>query len=204
MTPDGFFDLGNVGAGFADPVGDAQRCFRAMLDATAHPGRILELPPGVLAPNDSAWPDAAAAVALTLLDFETPVWLDAAFRRGEAYLRFHCGVPIVEDPACARFAFAGDPAALPPLASFDLGDIEFPDRSTTLVIAVPDLAAGSGVRLRGPGLKDTGRLRVDGLPAQFWRERTELAPLFPLGLDLVFVCGRRLAALPRTTIVDPD
>jgi alpha-D-ribose 1-methylphosphonate 5-triphosphate synthase subunit PhnH len=195
-------DLSDVGAGFRDPVADAQRCFRLILDATAHPGRIVELPADLLSGNDSGLPDAAAALALTLLDFETPVWLDAALVRATAYLRFHCGVAVTGDPAASRFAFAGDAGALPPLGSFDLGTTEFPDRSTTLVITVPALAADSGVVLRGPGLQGTARLRVDGVGPQFWRARAELAPLFPLGIDLVFVCGRRLAAVPRTTIVD--
>lgn len=193
-------NLDEVGAGFVEPVGDAQRCFRLILDAMAHPGRILELPAEVRI-ADSGLPDAAAALALTLLDFETPVWLDDPCRRAAAYLRFHCGAPIVAEPAAARFAFAADLKALPPLGSFDLGDIGFPDRSTTLVLLVPELALGTGVTLRGPGLKDSATLRVGGIDAEFWRARAELAPLFPLGIDLVFVCGRRLAALPRTTIV---
>ena len=195
-------DLSDVGAGFRDPVADAQRCFRLILDATAHPGRIVELPPDLLAANESGLPDAAAALALTLLDFETPVWLDAALVRATAYLRFHCGMTIVDDPKESRFAFAGDPAALPPLGAFDLGSTEFPDRSTTLVVGVPELAADSGAILRGPGLKGTARLRLDGITPEFWRARAELAPLFPLGIDLVFACGRRLTAVPRTTIVD--
>ena len=202
MRANATLDLGDVGAGFGDPVADAQRCFRLILDAMAHPGRILELPPDILGQNESALSDAAAALALTLLDFETPVWLDAACQRAAAYLRFHCGVTVAAEPRAARFAFAGDPAALPPLSGFDLGDTEFPDRSTTLVVAVPGLAAESGLVLRGPGLKGTGRLRLDGVAPAFWRARAELAPLFPLGIDLVFVCGRRLAAVPRTTIVD--
>ena len=199
MSP---LDLSDVGAGFRDPVADAQRCFRLILEATAHPGRIVELPADLLASHESGMQDAAAALALTLLDFETPVWLDAACRRATAYLRFHCGVAVVADPKESRFAFAGDPAALPPLASFDLGNTEFPDRSTTLVVAVPALSPDSGVILRGPGLKGTARLAPDGIAPQFWRARAELAPLFPLGIDLVFVCGRRLTAVPRTTIVD--
>lgn len=203
MKADAYLDLSDIGAGFADPVRDAQRWFRSILAAMSHPGRIVELPADMLAGNDSGLPPAAAAVALTLLDFETPVWLDAPCQRGEAYLRFHCGMPVVAEPAAARFAFAADLDALPPLASFDLGNIEFPDRSTTLVLAVPELATAAGVRLRGPGLKDTAELRVGGLGAQFWQARAELAALFPLGIDLLFVCGRRLAALPRTTIVDP-
>lgn len=197
-------DLSDVGAGFAEPVGDAQRCFRLILEAMAHPGRVVELPSDLLPVNESGLTDAAAALALTLLDFETPVWLDAPCRRATAYLRFHCGVPVVKDTAAARFAFVADLGAIPPLGSFDVGDIEFPDRSTTLVVAVPELMAERGLRLRGPGLKDTGRLAVGGIEAPFWRARAELAPLFPLGVDLVLVCGRRLAAVPRTTVVEVE
>ena len=62
--------------GFADPVADAQSCFRAVLDAMARPGRIcirsgtMAAPPPLCA--------AAAAVLLTLVDHETPLWLDPA------------------------------------------------------------------------------------------------------------------------------
>ena len=102
----------------------------------------------------------------------------------------------------SRFAFAGDLAALPPATAFDLGSNDFPDRSTTLVIDVPGLAAGAGLVLRGPGIRECAPLRVDGLAPRFWSERAELAASFPLGLDLFLTCGRSFAALPRTTIVE--
>ena len=63
--------------GLTDPVGDAQRIFRRVLDALAHPGRIVTLdaparrPAGVLG-------RAAIGTALALLDFETAIWLDEA------------------------------------------------------------------------------------------------------------------------------
>jgi alpha-D-ribose 1-methylphosphonate 5-triphosphate synthase subunit PhnH len=195
-------DLGDIGPGFAEPLDDAQSVFRLVLDAMSRPGRIVELPSGVLPGNESGLPDAAAAIALTLLDFETPVWLDRSFAKAADYVRFHCGAPIVSDPKASRFAFAGDLASLPALQEFDLGHIDYPDRSTTLVLAVPALGSGAALTLRGPGIKDRTELQVGGLSAAFWTQRQELAALFPLGIDLVFACGRRLVALPRTTIVE--
>ena len=37
-------DLRTLAPGLADPAHDAQQLFRAILDATSHPGRIVSLP----------------------------------------------------------------------------------------------------------------------------------------------------------------
>jgi len=187
--------------GFADPVDDAQRIFRKVLDALAHPGRIVaidapaDLPPGPLG-------RAALGTALALLDFETPLWLDEAASAARAHLRFHCNCPKAETPGGASFAFLGDPAVLPTLDSFALGTDAYPDRSTTLVIEVRALADDGDLTLSGPGIEDRTRLGIEGLPAGFWAKRAALAPLFPCGIDLILTCGDRLAALPRTTRVE--
>jgi alpha-D-ribose 1-methylphosphonate 5-triphosphate synthase subunit PhnH len=187
--------------GFADPVDDAQRIFRLVLDALAHPGRIVAidvpaaLPPGPLG-------RAAIGTALALLDFETPLWLDEAAAGARAHLRFHCNCPKAETPDRAGFAFIGDPAVLPALDSFRLGTDAYPDRSTTLVIEVQALTEGGALILSGPGIEHRSRLGIEGLPAGFWAGRAALAPLFPCGIDLILTCGDRLAAVPRTTRVE--
>ena len=62
--------MNGLEAGFADPVPDAQRCFRAVLDAMAHPGRVARVA-GVS--SAGLLGTAAAAVLLTLVDHETGV-----------------------------------------------------------------------------------------------------------------------------------
>lgn len=192
----------NVSPGFGDAVADAQTVFRCILDATSHPGRIVEMPADLLAATDAGLSQAAAAFALTLLDFETPVWLDPTIIAAGDFIRFHCGSPLVTAPNESRFAFAADTKRLPDLTDLDLGTPDFPERSTTLVIEVPDLADASSLRLRGPGIQTSVTLRIDGVSSTFWKQRAGLAPLFPLGIDIAFTSGRRLVVVPRTTVVE--
>lgn len=194
-------DFGRIGPGLRNPVLGAQQCFRAVLDAMAHPGRIVELGGLLEGAVPAPLGEAAAAVALTLCDLDTPVWLDATLSPAAPYLAFHCGSPVVETLDAARFAFISDPAALLPLERFALGTNEYPERSATLVIATADLTDCGGVTLRGPGILGDTNLGVAGLPSGFWAGRQALAELFPRGLDLQFTCGARLAAVPRSTQV---
>ena len=66
-------DLRTLAPGLADPAHDAQQLFRAILDATSHPGRIVSLPAAPAGPG--ALSAAATAYLLTLADRDTPVWL---------------------------------------------------------------------------------------------------------------------------------
>jgi len=186
-------------AGFANQVDDAQAAFRAVLDAMARPGRLAqfaapaELPPGL--------GRAASALALTLVDMDTPIWLSPACASAADWLRFHCSARLAEGPAAARFAFA-TAAECPPLANFDLGTNEYPDQSTTLILEVPSLSVGGTLALRGPGIEALEHVGIAGLPSGFWGQREMLHELFPRGLDIVFVAGNAALALPRTTRVE--
>jgi alpha-D-ribose 1-methylphosphonate 5-triphosphate synthase subunit PhnH len=188
-----------IHAGFADPVLDSQRAFRAVLEAMAHPGRI------VTAVTPSPPPPlgmAAAAVCLTLLDFDTPLWVDPAASVDVVdYLRFHCGVPLVAAPGAARFALVADAARLPSLDDLDAGTDERPDLSATVVLQVAGLAGGGGPRLTGPGIAREARLEVSGAP-ELWSVVGANTRRFPRGVDFVLCAGDRLAALPRTTRVE--
>lgn len=182
--------------GFAEPVFDAQRVFRVILDAMARPGVIGQLPVG---PAPRPLQPATAAVALALIDCDTPLWLDPASRGVADYLRFHCGCRPTEDIKTAAFAIITDVAAMPPLSAFAQGTDDFPDRSATLILQVPTLIEGDPWDLSGPGIRATRRFRPGGLPAGFREWLADNHAVFPRGVDLVFACGTTVAALPRTT-----
>jgi len=188
-----------VTAGFADPVAAAQSTFRAILAATARPGTVNPVEAAVAPPAPLS--RGAAALALTLCDRSTPVWLDAGLRATEsvaAWLRFHCGVKIVDRPEAASFAFAVDPRQLPDFDSFALGSADYPDRSTTIVLLVDSFHAGPTLVLSGPGIRDRRSFCAAPLPNDIVERLAANRKLFPRGVDLLLVCADAVAALPRS------
>jgi alpha-D-ribose 1-methylphosphonate 5-triphosphate synthase subunit PhnH len=176
--------------GFADRPVEAAHAFRAALQAMARPGTVHRVsgarPPAPLSP-------AAGALALTLAEGDTPLWL-APSLGGEAvraWLTFHTGAPFAP-PAEARFAFGRWDEL--PLDALAIGTPEYPDRSATLVVAMD--ALGTAHRLSGPGIEAEAWLTVPD-PGFFRANRAR----YPLGIDAFLTCGQRLAALPRTTRV---
>jgi alpha-D-ribose 1-methylphosphonate 5-triphosphate synthase subunit PhnH len=180
--------------GFADPVMDAQACFRSVLDAMARPGRLHSVQ-DVSAPPPLC--NAAGAVLLTLADHETPIWLDEDIATTREWIAFHTGAPIV---TAARAIFAVS-SSLPGLTEFPLGTDEMPETSATLILQVKSLTAGRRFALTGPGLREPAALRVDGLPADFAAIWQRNHTLFPRGIDLILCAGNHLTALPRSVSV---
>lgn len=182
--------------GFTDPPREAAHAFRAVMQAMARPGSLQEIsgaqPPAPLSV-------AAATVLLTLCDLDTPVYLAGSCDNDQvrAWIGFHTGAPITDASQC-RFAL-GAWDALQPLSEYPTGTDEYPDRSATLIVEQQNLTA-FGSTLTGPGIK--GRVSLS-LPATdaFARNRR----LYPLGLDFLFTCEERVAAVPRSSHVQsPD
>jgi alpha-D-ribose 1-methylphosphonate 5-triphosphate synthase subunit PhnH len=183
--------------GFADPVADAQATFRAVLDAMARPGRLHIVGDKVQPPAPLA--GATAALLLTLVDAETPLWLAPDLAAARDWIVFHTGAPITGDAGRAAFAAA---TLLPDLASFSAGSDEAPEDSATLIIQVAGFGSGQRLRLAGPGLRGAATLDVAGLPANFAAVWADNHALYPRGIDLLLVAGPALVALPRSLSVE--
>jgi alpha-D-ribose 1-methylphosphonate 5-triphosphate synthase subunit PhnH len=193
-----------VAAGFAEPVLAAQATFRVVMDAMARPGTVRRLT-GVASPAPLS--ETTAAVALTLLDYETAFWLDAPLAEtGDIarFISFHTGARVTADPAEAAFAFVAAPDAAPPFARFAQGSLEYPDRSTTLVLQVAQLTEGDGMVLRGPGIPGMRRLAASPLPANFLDQLADNRAQFPRGVDILLAASDAVAGLPRSLHVAGD
>ena len=182
-----------LSGGFTDAPVEAAHAFRAAMTAMARPGTIQQItgaiPPGPLSP-------AAGTLLLTLCDPDTPLYLapghDAEDIR--AWITFHTGAPFAA-PQVALFAL-GSWDALGPLGRYPQGTPEYPDRSATLIVDGHGFDAPNA-RLTGPGIRTGAQMALPDI-APFQVNHAA----FPLGLDVYFAGGNRLAALPRSTNVE--
>jgi alpha-D-ribose 1-methylphosphonate 5-triphosphate synthase subunit PhnH len=187
-----------------DTVHDSQRLFRQVLGAMSEPGTVHEL----VAPTPPAQPRhpllgaALWGVVLTLCDLETRIWIAADLDTPtlREALTFHTGARITDDPASADFALLTH-ESFDPQTPFAVGSDTYPDRGTTLLVAVERLTNVGPWALSGPGIETTRALDVgDAAGCRMLMDRLAAnRACFPQGLDMIFGCGAQLAAVPRST-----
>jgi alpha-D-ribose 1-methylphosphonate 5-triphosphate synthase subunit PhnH len=189
--------------GFSQPVFESQSVFRMLMEGMSRPGTIRTVETDVGQPEPLG--PAAGAIALTLCDHETPVWLSAGLAKSAVaeWIGFHTGAPMTREKAESRFAFIEFGMAPSSFGLFSAGTQEYPDRSTTLVIEVAALGGtegeGTDLTLTGPGILHATTVRVTGLPEIFARLWADNRVLFPRGVDVVLTAGQQILCLPRTT-----
>jgi alpha-D-ribose 1-methylphosphonate 5-triphosphate synthase subunit PhnH len=191
--------MSTLAAGFARPVFDSQAAFRAAMDALSRPGTPTALcsdlsPPAPLTP-------AAAAIALSLLDFEVSFWLAPSLSAGDvgAYLRFHTGAREVDAANEADFVLIDLAQDNLDLSAFKPGEAAYPDRSATVLALVESVEAETGPVLTGPGIKVRATLSATPLPAGFAGQWAANAAAYPLGVDVIFAAPEAVLGLPRST-----
>jgi alpha-D-ribose 1-methylphosphonate 5-triphosphate synthase subunit PhnH len=192
--------IAELPAGFADKVLSAQSTFRSVMEAMARPGSVQRVTASIGTPPPMM--RGVAAIALTLFDHDTPIWLDEKMSETmdvARWLKFHSGAPIVADASISAFALIGGAGTLPDLDRFALGSNEYPDRSTTLILQVASLTQGPAYELRGPGIDGSAVLNATFEPKDLFDRLSINATLFPRGIDVVLVADDAIVAIPRTT-----
>lgn len=190
--------------GFADPVFASQDIFRAVMDAISRPGTVIDLGRRAIGPSPLS--AAASAILLTLADYDTPVWFEAASEAHDAaaWLTFQTGAPVAQEQAKAGFVVLSEVSATAQWQNFARGTMDYPDRSATLLLPVSSLYGGASLKLSGPGIETTATIAPAGLPEDFVEVMKANAASYPLGFDLILVCDAEAIALPRTTRILED
>ncbi|ERN42901.1 phosphonate C-P lyase system protein PhnH [Rubidibacter lacunae KORDI 51-2] len=185
--------------GFRDPVHDAQRTFRALLDALSRPG----IPQTTVSPpHPPELTPSCAAACLTLLDLETQVWLQPGTSEAvRAWLVFHTGCRFTDVSQQSDFALITDASTLPNLDEFYWGSAEYPEASTSLLVQLPTMTGTHAVTLQGPGILETITIQSP-LARPFWQQWQAMTQHYPLGLDLWWFAADRVLGLPRTARVN--
>ena len=173
----------------------ARETFHALLHALSQPGQPQTLPAATDAHT------ALAHIGATLLDLETTYYTpDAPLAET---LRATGARHLDAAEAAYHFYPQWDDTAQAGIAAAPRGDMLYPERAATLVLALP-LEGGPAQQWDGPGIDGTLRTHL-AAPEAFWLLR-EQAVFYPLGWDVVFVSANPAGAgqvlgLPRTTHV---
>ena len=174
----------------------AQRTYRTLLGALAHPGRVIAIADPLDAP--APFTAASAAAAFALFDADVAVWLAAHFEAAASWLSDVTGSRRIDDPSQAAFGVI-DASALESFDRWSIGTAEEPESSATLLVHVDALTGGAPVLLRGPGIDGEIVFAPLGLPAAFWNLWAQNAACYPRGVDCFLFDDAAVAGLPRTT-----
>ena len=157
--------------GFEHAAFDSNAVFRVLLDAMSRPGRIYDLPLEIASPDGLN--ATTTATLLAMADMDTTIWLSPSCAEKPAidHLKFHCGCPISTDVKQADFAVARIDDDLSFITDLSVGNAEYPDLSSTLILMVDDITNAPSMALNGPGIKDTHHLKIKNLSESFhaWR-----------------------------------
>lgn len=162
--------------------------FEEMMWALSRPGLVRTLPSG-----------GRAVMAESLLDRECSfhVMNDSDF---EQALTRSGARAVSMDAADYVFTTIGTEDEVAALSTLCIGTLAYPDEAATLIAPVR-FGFGQGLRLTGPGIKDSVTIALDGIDPSFWRVR-EKAIRYPLGFDVYLVDGDDVIGIPRSTKIE--
>ncbi|MFN8529820.1 MAG: phosphonate C-P lyase system protein PhnH [Anaerolineae bacterium] len=164
----------------------ARETFLALMWSLSYPGRIHTLP-------DSGPP--FESIAHALLDLETTFYTPEA---ALANVLAHNGARAFP-PETAAYHFYPAVTDLASIRAASVGTLLYPDRSATLFVdCTLNADDGDLFILTGPGINGETRVRVAGLPREFWAIREQRCR-FPLGWDVYLIDQSRVIGLPRST-----
>jgi len=192
---------------FIDESTDSQVVFRNILTAMSEPGTIIDMTSDEEPYNTRSLLNSCESklsclwsVAQTLLDSDCSVFVCASISE-KAFvqsLSFFTGVSFAPDMKSADFIFMSI-HELEDLNGFNLGGIEKPHLSSTVLIYIESITNSEQIILSGPGIKDNRLLMLEGLDANKIDLLQNNHKLYPCGVDFIFCSATSITAITRST-----
>lgn len=197
---------------FIDESTDSQVVFRNILKVMSEPGTIIDM-----SGNAELYSIRASlsiqqnklsclwSVAQTLLDSDCSVFVCASLSDKSFIqsLSFFTGVSFSQDIKSADFIFMSM-HELKDLNNFNLGGIEKPHLSSTVLVYVDSITAVDQIILSGPGIKDSRSLALSGLDSEKIDLLKNNHKLYPCGIDFIFCSEINMTAITRSTKIKYD
>ena len=169
-----------------------QKIFRSLLKSMSRPGTICDLSPHI------GQESAAIGVLATLLDHSLTLADPAALLDTRRWTLLGARKCRPEEAA-----FIVCPADRKPDFSPRLGTLESPELSATVVLCCPGLGQdGAAYALSGPGINGKAALHLAGVDRAWFSQRQQWTACYPLGVDLIIAGEGRVAAIPRSTVME--
>ncbi len=192
---------------FSHKAEASQKVYRKLLKAMSEPGKIIDIAfvteqygvnnEGVeLLLYPSVW-----AIAQSLLDSDCSVYVSPvlAQKTFTQSLSFYMDAELNNNKKIVDFAFITIDELDENLSEFNVGQLEAPHKSCTLIIQTPSISDKPQLGLSGPGIERVKHLWIEGLHA----DQIELIQanhrLYPCGVDFIFCTPEKIVALPRST-----
>lgn len=179
-----------------------QEAFRTIMDCMARPGKIGRLnnpgfsPPWGLTPY-------SALLLLTLLDSETSFAVLPCQEEWSGYIKLNTDA-LENEVSQAEYILLDGSHDIPDLLAVNRGELLSPEKGVTLIyqvdtIGAAPLASYTGITLKGPGIKETRSVYINGMDAPHWERIKHLNREYPLGVDL-FIIARdgSMIGIPRS------
>lgn len=187
-----------------DLVHDIQKVYRKTLNCMSRPGTIENI--SVESSNiDINIPFYTSTMALMYMLLDTEVNFKIISSKEEEVSGFVNQITYskIAENNTADFIFILSDAAPENIErafkEAKIGDLVDPHKSATIVFEVDSLSNYEDIILRGPGIKDTSYVKIEG-PSSWLKEREKKNIEYPLGIDIIFTDkNSNIMCLPRTT-----
>jgi alpha-D-ribose 1-methylphosphonate 5-triphosphate synthase subunit PhnH len=178
--------------------------FRAVLEASSRPGKVVVLPGGVAM---SVPPAAVPVLALADLDISVATLEPGDESAWASSIRSVTGCRLSAAPD-ADMIVAIRPPTGDEVGSLRVGSTLAPERGARLFVLCPAITEGSTgggttIRIQGPGASVGRTVTVAGIDADVFVALNAANRAFPAGVDTWLVTGdRRMIAIPRSSRID--